>query len=138
MDSKKFYPVPLCPTLLQPVGGPSLIGRLRGFSSVGGLRLFSNPLDTPHRTPMSTTILLLSKVMLMTPSLIYYSSGWEFGITKYQTFMEVGTLFIHLISGGHVAWRSTMVTHKLWLCSDRNFPCQTLKIRNVSLVVTGS
>jgi hypothetical protein len=117
MDSQKFYPVPLCPTLLQPVGGPSWIGRLRGFSSVGGLQLFSTPLDTPHRTPMSATIGLLSKVMLMPPSLIYHSSGWEFGITKYQIFMEVGTLFLHLISGGHVARRSMMVTHKLWLCS---------------------
>ena len=73
--------------------------------------------DAPHRTPMSATIGLLSKVMLRPPSLIYHSSGWEFGITKYQIFMEVGTLFLHLISGGHVAWQSTMVTHKLWLCS---------------------
>jgi hypothetical protein len=57
--------------------------------------------DSLHCTPMSATIGLLSKVMLRPPSLIYHSSGWEFGITKYQIFMEAGTLFLYLISGGH-------------------------------------
>jgi hypothetical protein len=47
MDSPKFYPVPLCPTFLQPVGGPPLISRFRGFSSVGSLQLFL-PSRTPH------------------------------------------------------------------------------------------
>jgi hypothetical protein len=56
MDSLKFHPGPLCPTLLRPVGRPPLkrpyavsgVARLQGRRPAAVFNAF----DTPRRKPM--------------------------------------------------------------------------------------
>jgi hypothetical protein len=68
MDSLKFYPVPPCPALLCPVGGPPLkrpYGRFRvGPSLVGPPAAVLHPLDTRRRPPME----MAKRLMLLNPA----------------------------------------------------------------------
>jgi hypothetical protein len=59
MDSLKFHPGPLYPTLLCPVGRPPLKRLFQGWPArrASGLRQSSTPLDTSRCTPMFSTSL---------------------------------------------------------------------------------
>jgi hypothetical protein len=141
MDSLKFHTGPPCPTLLCPASGltPHCLMAVLGVACPQGGPPAAVFYSFGHPTPYDYAFRSVSPSRLSSLSLFRHRFVYLFtsGTSNLLTSGTSKLLTRHKHQTEFSLSRTFRVA-QVQCGFDRNFPCQTLKIRKVSLVVMGS